>query len=158
MTVAAIAESRRSRWIPWVFAGGMLVVVAVNAVLITTALNSFPGLVVQRPYDRGIAYNDELRQNRTQAVLGWTVSPRYEAGRLTVAIADASGAAVPGLAVRATMSRPLGGEAQVEAGLAPATEGYAAAIALPRHGQWDLRIAASGAAGDYRATYRILVP
>ena len=52
----------RGRWIPWTYAAGMLVVIAVNAVLITAALRSFPGLVVQRPYDRGIAYNEELRQ------------------------------------------------------------------------------------------------
>jgi nitrogen fixation protein FixH len=155
---SAAAIARRSRWIPWVFAGGMMVVVAVNAVLITTALTSFPGLVVQRPYDRGIAYNDELRQSRAQAALGWQVSPRYESGRLVVGIADASGAFLPGLDVRATMSRPLGGEVQVDAELRPAAEAYAAAIALPRRGQWDLRLVASGAAGDFRATYRIVVP
>jgi nitrogen fixation protein FixH len=158
MTIADIALAHRSRWIPWVFAGGMMVVVAVNAVLITTALGTFPGLVVQRPYDRGIAYNDELRQSRAQATLGWKVSPRYESGRLAVGIADASGLLVPGLDVRATLSRPVGGEAQVDAALTREAEAYAASIALPRRGQWDLRIVASGAAGDFRATYRIVVP
>jgi nitrogen fixation protein FixH len=46
--MSTIVPPRRS-WIPWVFASGMGIVVAVNAVLITAAFSSFPGLVVQRP-------------------------------------------------------------------------------------------------------------
>lgn len=151
-------EARRSAWIPWIFVGGMAVVIAVNAVLIVKAMTSFPGLVVDRPYDRGIAYNDELRQNREQAMLGWSVSPRYTPGRLSIRIVDAAGAAVPGLDIHATVSRPLGAEFRIDTRLKPSGEVYVGDIELLRPGQWEIRIEASGVAGAYRAAYRIVVP
>lgn len=147
----------RGRWIPWTYAGGMLVVIAVNAVLITAAFRSFPGLVVQRPYDRGIAYNEELRQDRAQSALGWTLVPVYEAGRLAVRIEGPDGAPVVGLDVRATLSRPLETITPVEVDLLPDGDRYAGAIDLPLRGQWDVRLSASGTGSTYRGLYRMVV-
>jgi nitrogen fixation protein FixH len=152
--MSPIAAPRRS-WIPWIFVAGMLTVVAVNAVLITAALSSFPGLVVPRPYDRGIAYNDELRRSRGQAALGWSVVPRHDHDRLTVRITTEAGAPIDGLTVRATLSRPLEAGPPITAELLPSAEGYAAALTLPKPGQWELRLEASGAAGAYTATWRL---
>jgi hypothetical protein len=45
--VALRAEPVRGRWIPWVFVGGMLLVVAVNLVLVWFAL--FIGVAVASP-------------------------------------------------------------------------------------------------------------
>ena len=39
-----VIEPRRSAWIPWVFVGGMLLVVAVNGVLIVAAVDTFTGV------------------------------------------------------------------------------------------------------------------
>ena len=36
-------SDRKSNWIPWIFVGGMGVVIAVNAVLITSAISTFTG-------------------------------------------------------------------------------------------------------------------
>lgn len=152
------AVPSRGRWIPWVFAGGMLIVIAVNTVLITAAFRSFPGLVVQRPYDRGIAYNDQLRQSRAQAELGWTIRPSYEPGQLVVRVLDARGAPVAGLGVRATLSRPLESGQPIAASLAPVAETYAAVLQLPRRGQWDIALDVSRSGETYRSVYRIVVP
>ena len=156
--MTTIVARRRSSWIPWIFVFSMAVVIVVNGVLITMALSTFPGLVVQRPYDRGLAYNDELRRNQAQAALGWQVSPRYLDGDLTVRIVDAAGAALTGLVVRATLSRPLEAGVALDVDLKPSGEGYRAALALPKRGQWEARIEATGPAGAYRASYRLTVP
>lgn len=147
----------RGRWIPWTYAGGMLVVVAVNAVLITAAFRSFPGLVVQRPYDRGIAYNEELRQGRAQAALGWEMTPAYDKGRLTVHVHAPNGSPVTGLDVRATLSRPLESVTPIDARLAPGGDRYAAAVELPYSGQWEIKLQATNADGTYRGLYRMVV-
>lgn len=152
------AAVSRGRWIPWTYAGGMLVVIAVNAVLITAAFRSFPGLVVQRPYDRGIAYNDQLRQSRAQTELGWTVLPRYEPGRLTVRVLDARGVPVDALVVRATLSRPLEAGSVITASLSPSADGYTSGIEPLRHGQWDIALDVSKAGENYRSLYRIVTP
>ena len=152
------AVVNRGRWIPWTYAVGMLAVVAVNAVLITAAFRSFPGLVVQRPYDRGIAYNDQLRQSRAQSELGWTILPHYEPGRLSVRILDAQGNAVPALDVRAALSRPLEADSTIAVPLAPSAEGYASGIAPLRRGQWDIALDVTKAGDTYRSLYRIVTP
>jgi len=50
MTDASIASKpqRRSLWIPWIFIGSMLVVVAVNAMLIYYAAHTFSGLDTEK--------------------------------------------------------------------------------------------------------------
>ena len=50
---------RRARadgwWYPWIFVFGMLVVIAVNIVLITSAIDTFPGLDTEDAYQKGLA-------------------------------------------------------------------------------------------------------
>ena len=72
--MSTVMEPRRSAWIPWVFVGGLLLVVAVNAVLIVTAVGSFTGLTTGHSYDRGRAYNHVLAEAARQDALGWTDS------------------------------------------------------------------------------------
>lgn len=152
------AVTNRGRWIPWTYVGGMLVVIAVNAVLIAAAFRSFPGLVVQRPYDRGIAYNDQLRQSRAQSDLGWTILPHYEPGRLSVRVLDARGNPVPALDVRVALSRPLEAGSTVAVPLVPSAEGYASDIVPLRRGQWDIVLDVTKADESYRSLYRIVTP
>jgi nitrogen fixation protein FixH len=147
----------RGRWIPWTYAGGMLLVVVVNAILITAAFRSFPGLVVQRPYDRGIAYNEELRRQQVQSTLGWTIVPSYAAGRLTVRISSSDGTPVDALDVAVTLSRPLEPMPALVMPLSPVAEAYAGDVEL-RRGQWEIRIQASGRAGTYHGVYRMVAP
>ena len=46
-------DPRRSRWIPAVFIGLMLLVVVVNGTMAWLALSSFTGVTTPRAYDRG---------------------------------------------------------------------------------------------------------
>jgi hypothetical protein len=84
-TITPTHDPRRGRWIPWAFAGGMLTVVAVNAVLVVASVSTFPGLTVGRAYDRGRAYNAVLEEAARQDALGWTarvaLAPWRRAGR-----------------------------------------------------------------------------
>ena len=42
-------------WYPWIFVGGMLVVIAVNGVLITMAVSTFSGIETEEHYRKGLA-------------------------------------------------------------------------------------------------------
>ena len=75
-------DPTRGRWIPWVFAGMMLIVVAVNGVLIFSAVHSFTGTTTGAAYDRGRAYNHVIAEAERQATLGWTGRASLVAGRL----------------------------------------------------------------------------
>lgn len=69
-----MAKARpRGWWYPWLFVAGMLIVVAVNAVLLTLAIGTFPGLTTEDAYRKGLAYNRTLAAADAQAARGWVL-------------------------------------------------------------------------------------
>lgn len=128
-------SARRDGWIPWVFVGGMLVVVAVNAVMIYLALSTFTGLTTAQSYDRGRAYNRVLEEAARQEALGWTAQVAARGERLSVTVTDREGRAVEGI-LAAELVRPIEGT-RVPLGATDPRAGFA----LPdlRPGQWEFR-------------------
>ncbi len=91
------------------------VVIAVNAVFITAAARSFPGLVVDQPFKRGLAkdFNRTLEDRAVQAERGWRAGIEHvwnaETGelRLQVVMADGAGAPVTGMTLEAGLERSV---------------------------------------------------
>ncbi|MCU0888883.1 MAG: FixH family protein [Rubritepida sp.] len=145
----------RSGWIPWVFVGGMLLVVVVNGVMVFFALSTFTGLTTRQSYDRGRAYNQVLAEAARQDALGWTALVALEGGRLRPRVTDREGRAVEGL-LEAELVRPIEGT-RVALGAASPRAGFD----LPelRAGQWEFRATFTDAQGrqlDIRQ--RLLLP
>jgi len=129
------STERRSRWIPWIFVGGMLLVVVVNGFMAFYAISTFTGLTSGQAYDRGRAYNHVLAEAARQDALGWTARVRLEGGRIALSVTDRAGAPVQGV-VEAYLQRPIEGT-RVELGTAAPREGFAAPDLAP--GQWEFR-------------------
>ncbi|WP_372001524.1 FixH family protein [Tistrella mobilis] len=159
------ASGRRSAWIPWVFVGGFLVVVAVNATLIVKALDGFTGVVVEKPFERGLDYDRLIAAADAQARLGWTITTAVEPGApagesdfaLTLAgpdgpLADAT--------VDARLQRPLDGE-RVTLMAMPRPGGPAGAWRLVgpgvRPGQWDLHVIVTRGKDRHISTHRLWI-
>jgi nitrogen fixation protein FixH len=146
---------RRSGWIPWVFVGGMLLVVVVNGVMVWFALSTFPGLTTTQSYDRGRAYNQVIAEAERQDALGWTARVSMREGRIAFAVTDREGRQVEGV-LQAHLLRPLEGT-RVELGAAVARHGFD----LPdlRAGQWELRGTFTDAQGRHLdIRQRLLIP
>jgi nitrogen fixation protein FixH len=154
----------RDRWIPWAFVGGMLTVVAVNAGLIYFAMDSWTGLAVQKPYERGVAYNQVLAAASAQEALGWRldVMPRQTDGETEMVIAaqDRAGTPLDGLRIVARVSRPLEPAAPLSITLQPVAHGrYAAGLGQHlRAGQWEVRVTASRGEDISRTVHRVVLP
>jgi nitrogen fixation protein FixH len=69
------------------------VVFTVNAIFITTALNTFPGEETRRSYVQGLDYNQVVDARRAQAALGWSATANLTEERVLVEVRDADGAA-----------------------------------------------------------------
>jgi nitrogen fixation protein FixH len=151
-------DPNRGRWIPWVFVGGMALVVVVNLVMVYLALSTFTGVTTGRSYDRGRAYNQVLAEAARQDQLGWTARVTLEGRALAVAVTDREGLPVGGR-IEGVLRRPLEG-AEIALDFAAAGAGrFIALVAPPAPGQWEARLtlaAPDGARFDIRQ--RVIAP
>jgi nitrogen fixation protein FixH len=137
----------RDRWIPWAFVGGMLLVVAVNAVLIFFALTTFTGVTTGKAYDRGRAYNHVIEAAARQEALGWRAEVTLRGADLVVTVADRDGAPLPGR-IEGRLLRPLEGTTQPLDFSATAIGAFRAETGARQPGQWDAQLRFTGAGGQ----------
>jgi nitrogen fixation protein FixH len=115
------------------------VVFAANGALVYFALDSFPGLVAEKPYETGLAYNRVLEAAKSQAKRGWTGELRLDVdqNRVLVRITGPGGEPVEGLSARIAFRRPLGEANERRVTLSETAPGvYAAQETLPLAGRW----------------------
>ncbi|MDI3305598.1 MAG: FixH family protein [Acetobacteraceae bacterium] len=134
-------QPRRGRWIPWVFVGGMALVIAVNGVLIAAAVSTFTGTTVGQAYDRGRTYNHILEEAARQRALGWSAEVAWADGRLTLQARDHTGAPLPAdTTITGILLRPLEGT-ELPLAFQPTGAGtWAAAASVPEPGLWEARL------------------
>jgi nitrogen fixation protein FixH len=151
------------RWVPWAIAGAFLVVVAANGALAYFALRSDPGLVSAHPFELGNGYNRVLEAGAAQDALGWRGTVRFtgtvgSSGRIIVELRDPNGVPLGGLAVKATVVRPVEPLAPEDLALEAGDRGvYSAPVNLARAGQWEVRVTAKRGADAYQFVQRIVV-
>lgn len=139
-------RSRSASWIPWAFAGFFLVVLAVNATMIWIGLSTWPGLVTDNSYERGLHYNRNLAAAEAQAALGWQVDYRVEPkdggrARVEATLADREGRPIETAEIEALFVRPTSEGHDFTVRLRPRGEGrYTAEVAPPLPGLWDLHL------------------
>lgn len=123
------------------------VTIGVNVVFITAAARSFPGLVVDEPFRRGLAkdFNQTLEDRATQAVRGWRAGIAHdwnaETGdlRVEVVLVDAAGAPVTGRDVAGALQRVVTDAADRPVTFTEVERGvYVAVIADATPGEWRL--------------------
>jgi len=150
---------RKSLWIPAVFVGFMLTVVAVNGTMIFFAQSTFSGLDTTRYYQQGLEYNAVLEASAAGAALGWSAKTELSGNHLTVRIADRAGEPVSGLNVTVHLVRPATTAFDQVLTLQTSNEPgrYGADLTLSGAGAWELRISATGGAAPWQATQRIFV-
>lgn len=149
-------DPKRSTWIPWVFVGGMALVVVVNLVLVYSALSTFTGVTTGQSYDRGRAYNQVLAEAARQDALGWTTQVTLDGKLLAVTATDRDGLPLGGR-VEGVLLRPLEGAA-LRLDFAAAGPGRFIAFAdLPAAGQWEARLTLTGERGERRDIRQRLV-
>ena len=149
MTPSSAAQTnRRALWIPGIFVLGFLIVIAVNGILIFTAVSSFSGLETESAYDKGLRYNEALAAAKANAETGWRAEPLVTGGqsderKLEIIITDRDGAPVTELRVEAFLVRPTNAGMDSKIALTDFGAGRYGAVFTPKAlGNWELRLKA----------------
>ncbi|WP_291844634.1 FixH family protein [Maricaulis sp.] len=117
------------------------VTIGVNATFITLALQTHPGEDVPRSYVQGLNYNDTLDRREAQAALGWQARVNLVEQDLLVAISDADGAPVTGLALVGTLIHRADTGRDCPLDFAEARPGvYRVALPCGGTGDWRLQV------------------
>jgi nitrogen fixation protein FixH len=139
-------------------------IIVANAIFITLALRTFPGVTTGKPYLEGVRYNDRLAEKARADALGWTASieevVRDEGrARIVLALKDADGAPLRGLDLGGELRRPAheGEDRRIDfAALSDGT--YEATLNGVEPGLWILTAAAEGPAGEiFRMETRLVL-
>lgn len=150
-------------WVPMLFVGGFLVVIAVNATLIYLAQDTFSGLETASPYERGLDYNKTLAASAAQERLGWRSQAQISdegdgTRRLQVRLTDRDGRPLDGLTLVAYLVRPSNEGLDTTVTPRPLGDGrYGASFVLPAAGQWELRLVARNEDVAWQHSERLFV-
>lgn len=163
MASKATTGHRQSYWIPGIFVGAMLAVIAVNGVMVYFATTTFPGLDTDKAYVNGLAYNETLKEAAASDALGWRVTADITpAGEVILDLAGRDGAPVTDVRLNGKLARTTttaqdrdivftGDPVHPGRYRAPA-DGLAA-------GLWELRIAGTAPNGTiWQANERVMAP
>jgi len=157
------ASARDGRIVRRYFILFFLVLIAVQAVLITLATRTHTGLITDHPYEKGLAYNDVVKAAEQQEALGWkdemTFSSRSAGvGTLHFLLRDKNGTLLQPDSVTFSAIRPtqdgldFSGELQVEDKGAAMAE-----LRFPLVGVWDVRVQARVNGQTYQQSKRVVV-
>ena len=146
---------------PVAIVGVLAVTVAANAVLFYAASDREAAAVEPDYYRRAVAWDSTRAQERRNQALGWRLvaelgAPGPEGTPLGVLLVDAEGLPIEDATVSVEAihnreaTRPIRATLAPTAEDAPAREGYAVTLPLPRRGLWELRFVARR--GDERFT------
>ena len=141
MTIASGAT--RDRHVPWLFVAGFAVVIAVNGIMVWLAIGSFSGLYTPQPRQRSLHYNEIIARQADRDALGWRLDVRWLAqdDRLEIALVDAQGRPLGDARLHAELVRPAEKRPPLAVDLVAVDIGrYAATVALPARGNWDLDV------------------
>ncbi len=143
MSAAMSVRRPPGYWIPWLFVGGFLLVLAVNGTMIWLALTSWTGLATNQAYDNGLTYNRNLDAAARAAALGWrpaiTVRIADGNGEIELRLTDRDGRPIAGAEVAVRFERPTSEGIDFALALAAVEPGlYRGRFALPVEGAWNL--------------------
>ena len=127
----------------WITASAFGVIIAVNLLMATLAVGTFPGLETKNSY---VASQKFDADRAAQLALGWRVSAEVTEGELRLTILDAGGEPVDPAKIEATLGRATHvGEDQTPTFAFDGRRHNAPVDLAP--GNWNLRLTATAADG-----------
>lgn len=118
---------------------------------------SYTGLVTDQAYEKGLAYNNVIDEERAQEKLGFTPSITKQGDNIIFTLQDQHGKSVDASSVIVTFFRPAHAGVDFSREMTPQHNGYFASATVPEKGLWELRFHAITPQGHYRLAKRMVL-
>jgi nitrogen fixation protein FixH len=134
----------------------------VNGTFFYFAIDSWPGLVTDKPYESGLVYNQILDDAEKQSQLGWEsridITKAADGYTVTATLHDKNDQPLSGLAVDVVLRRPVNDVENIQASLLNYAPGiYTATLNLPAQGRWYVDLYVSRDGNTYRSEQEFMV-
>lgn len=140
------------------------VIFAVNGVMAYLAVETFSGVQTDKPYENGLAFNQDIARARAQDAQGWRVDENITRGAggdvlLSVRIIDLAHMPVSGLIVQSVLKAPADSHNDCSVTLTEQSAGIYWGTAHCGAGQWDADLTArKNGEVAYHSINRIILP
>ncbi|WP_039458559.1 FixH family protein [Candidatus Jidaibacter acanthamoebae] len=135
--------------IPYLFIAFILLYVTLDSIFIYISKNSYNGIITENAYQKGLDYNQVIKENEAQKKLGWIGNLRYYlVGKnlieLDFTLFDKKYRPVKGGEVEVRIMRPVNDKYDMVVKLEEISSGrYSKTVQLPLQGQWEIKLKAS---------------
>ncbi|MGH1375512.1 MAG: FixH family protein [Alphaproteobacteria bacterium] len=151
-----IRRDPKDKWILFYFIAFFATFFSVDALFVYLALNTHTGVIEERSYEKGLAYNEVLKRAETQPNLQEKVS--YADGVLRWKIADVEGTPITKASVTAEIIRQVQDGHDFNVTLDHQKNGiYETRLSLPLQGKWLARLNSTWNNTQYQTTHQFIV-
>lgn len=148
-------KSGSGRLVFLIFLAFFGVIILVNGVFAYLAITSQTGLVTEKPYEKGLAYNETLAEARSQPALQDSLT--YDGAVLVWVLKDAQSVPIENATATATIKRPVQEGYDFDITLEHKGNGtYSAPLSLPMKGQWRAELSSQWDNQHYNTTQTFL--
>ncbi len=143
--------------IPWYFVLFFLTFMVLDGIFVYIAIHTNTGVVTDKAYEKGLAYDTLLEESRLQKEAGIQHKTGFEEPLLRLELQDRNGQPIEGANVTAKMIRPVQSGYDYDVTLTPQGKGvYTAEIHPPLPGAWTAKLDAQWDGQSFRTTYRLV--
>lgn len=128
--------------IPYILIAFFAVIIAVNAGYIYLAKATWSGVTTENSYQKGLSYNDTLKQEEKQKELGWSVDTKISQisqnkYSILVAVLDKESNRIKDAKVNIFFRSPAKADRDFVVTSQPFDNAYRLNVDFPQSGQWD---------------------
>lgn len=151
-------ERNMGKVVLWSLIIFFVVFASVDAFFIYKAVNTHVGVVTENPYDKGLAYNETLKNARLQKEMDIADDVDFsDDGMLRWHLLDENEMPIENAQVTAEIFRPINSEHIIQTTLLHKGNGvYQAAPEIPLKGIWTVKLEAKWNSKQYKKTTNII--
>lgn len=149
-------ETKKDKYILFAFLGFFGVIFIVDAVFVSTALKTHRGVITEQAYEKGLNYNETLKEANEQPNLKDKVS-FDDNNTLRWVLLNETGEPIIKAQVNAKIIRPIQEGHDFDVILSNKGNGiYEAVLELPFKGLWEVKLSSKWDNQTYKTTYQMI--